>query len=210
MKQSKAGPRNLNQDLFFSHFCFWPYISFLSKGLLVTLHSNSELLFSLLYQHHQKIWRPRALPMCMWQSIVWYMAIALHTCVCRERETKLRRCGQSEIVWVKSWVMGLALVSMWQLWGMVQCPGERLPRAVSLLPSRLNSYVKLVYFPTSIKQSNDTKTGTFLLFAHLLLQFTLYYELSHIKNSSQKELLPKGQFLKTLKGLHWQCIQPVL
>lgn len=44
MKQGKAETGNLNQDLFFSHSRFWPYIAFLTKGHVVTLHCNSKLI----------------------------------------------------------------------------------------------------------------------------------------------------------------------
>lgn len=96
MKQSQAGTGNLNQDLFFSLSCFWPYTASLTKRQVVMLHSNSELLFSLLYQHQLNIWRPREHPMCSYKAQC--DAEALH-CSCAEGEMwrwSLRRHRPSE------------------------------------------------------------------------------------------------------------------
>lgn len=140
-------------------------------------------------------------------------------CASAERDTgrlRLRRCVQSETGWVKklSYLLGLGICMAGQVNATVYWQASVLhskPGNASLkFTKHLNSYIKLACFPIAIKQSDDTKTGTFLLFAHLLLRFTLYYRLSHIKNSSQKELFPKEQLPQNLEGLHWQWIQPVL
>lgn len=129
MKQSKAGTGNLNQDLFFSCSCFWPYTASLTKGQVVMLHSYSELLFNSLYQHQPKIWRPRACPTCLWPSTVWYRVLHC-TRTCAEGETWrwcLRRHGPSETGWEKKGTACLASPSMWQLRWTWWCTGRQLP-----------------------------------------------------------------------------------
>lgn len=87
---------------------------------------------------------------------------------------RLRRDAQSETGWVTklSYLPGLGFHVAAQVNGTVHqwAPALRREPANKSLKSikHLNSYVKPAYFRTSMKQSVDNKTGTFLLFAPFL------------------------------------------